>query len=71
MDNADAYSSDIFPTTFGIAHGDTFYSIPVDEYPNMVKVYHLTLGTHAQVLGTCVFVRLSKELCQSFSATLA
>ena len=38
VDNADAYSSDIFPTTFGIAHGDTFYSIPVDEYPNMVKV---------------------------------
>ncbi|CAI8021713.1 Peroxisomal sarcosine oxidase [Geodia barretti] len=38
VDNADAYSSDIFPTTFGIAHGDTFYSIPVDEYPNMVKI---------------------------------
>lgn len=38
VDNPDAYSSDVFPTTFGFAHGVSFYSIPVDEYPNMVKV---------------------------------
>jgi glycine/D-amino acid oxidase-like deaminating enzyme len=39
VENPAAYSSEVFPTTSGSLNGDAFYSSPIEEYPDMIKVY--------------------------------
>ena len=39
VEDTTSFSSDIFPTTFGFAEEFGFYGMPVEEYPDMVKVY--------------------------------
>jgi sarcosine oxidase/L-pipecolate oxidase len=38
VENPAAYSSEVFPTTSGSLNGDAFYSSPIEEYPDMIKV---------------------------------
>ena len=39
VEDTTSFSSDIFPTTFGFVEEVGFYGMPVEEYPDMVKVY--------------------------------
>ena len=41
VEDPEAFSSDVFPTTFGFANGIGIYGIPVEEYPGMVKVLYV------------------------------
>ena len=46
VEDATAFSSDMFPATFGYVDGEEFgfYGMPMEEYSDMVKV-HVYLHT--------------------------
>lgn len=48
VENASAFSSEIFPTTFGYGEDEKlrFYGMPVEEYPDMIKVFAIILSFH-------------------------
>lgn len=50
LDNPEDFLPDTFPVTFGLADGKGFYSIPVAEYTNMMKVNILFSSTNVKTL---------------------